>query len=105
MSRVGKNPVTLPSGVQINVDGLTVKVKGRVVTLRNDYKGDLCAVMPGLPAAASIDPVPREPVLLRTVIQQNPAQTIRVRRHPENHRRIDIIPPDPLPSARDPKIA
>jgi len=28
VSRVGKNPVTLPSGVQINVDGLSVKVKG-----------------------------------------------------------------------------
>ncbi len=34
---------------------LTVKVKGRVVTLRNDYKGDLCAVMPGLPAATVRD--------------------------------------------------
>ena len=28
MSRVGKNPVTLPAGVQMDVDGLTVKVKG-----------------------------------------------------------------------------
>jgi len=28
VSRVGKNPVTLPSGVQISVDGLNVKVKG-----------------------------------------------------------------------------
>ena len=28
MSRVGKKPITLPKGVQVNVDGLTVKVKG-----------------------------------------------------------------------------
>ncbi len=29
---------------------LTVRVGDRLVALRNDYKGDLCAVMPGLPA-------------------------------------------------------
>jgi large subunit ribosomal protein L6 len=28
MSRIGKKPVTLPKGVQINLDGQTVKVKG-----------------------------------------------------------------------------
>ena len=28
MSRVGKKPISVPKGVQINVDGLTVKVKG-----------------------------------------------------------------------------
>lgn len=30
---------------------ITVKVRGRPVTLRTDYKGDLCAVMAGAPAA------------------------------------------------------
>ncbi|GAA4022499.1 hypothetical protein GCM10022631_41290 [Deinococcus rubellus] len=30
---------------------ITVRVRGRPVTLRSDYKGDLCAVMAGAPAA------------------------------------------------------
>ena len=28
MSRVGKNPIQIPKGVEVNVEGLTVKVKG-----------------------------------------------------------------------------
>ena len=28
MSRVGRNPVTIPNGVQVNIDGAKVKVKG-----------------------------------------------------------------------------
>jgi len=28
MSRIGKNPVLIPSGVDVNIDGLTIKVKG-----------------------------------------------------------------------------
>lgn len=47
---------------------LTVSVKGRLVTLRNDYKGDLSAVMPGLPAAAVRDllvlPLPQGAITL-----------------------------------------
>ncbi|AZI43401.1 hypothetical protein EHF33_12135 [Deinococcus psychrotolerans] len=47
---------------------LTVKVKGRSVTLRNDYKGDLSAVMPGLSASAVRDllvlPVPQGAITL-----------------------------------------
>ena len=42
---------------------LTVRVKDRPVTLRNDFKGELSAVMPGLPAATVRDllvmPVPQ----------------------------------------------
>lgn len=65
--QVGSLPITSGVGVPEVENGeeyallifrgepLTVKVKGRVVTLRNDYKGDLCAVMPGLPAAAVRD--------------------------------------------------
>ena len=41
---------------------LTVRVMGRPVTLRNDFKGELCAVIPGLPVASVRDllvvPVP-----------------------------------------------
>ena len=39
MSRVGKKPVTVPSGVTATVDGQTVKVKGS--------KGELSFVVPG----------------------------------------------------------
>jgi large subunit ribosomal protein L6 len=28
MSRIGKNPVLIPSGVTVNIDGNTIKVKG-----------------------------------------------------------------------------
>lgn len=38
MSRIGKQPVTIPDGVDVNVDGLTVTVKGP--------KGDLTRDMP-----------------------------------------------------------
>ena len=40
MSRIGKQPVTLPKGVQVKVDGLRVEVKGP--------KGTLAREMPGL---------------------------------------------------------
>ncbi len=47
---------------------LTFKVKDRPVTLRNDYKGDLCVVMPGLPAAPVRDllalPVPGGAIII-----------------------------------------
>jgi large subunit ribosomal protein L6 len=28
MSRIGKNPVLIPSGVEVTIDGLNIKVKG-----------------------------------------------------------------------------
>lgn len=40
MSRIGKQPITLPAGVEVAIDGLTVKVKGP--------KGELTQVLPGL---------------------------------------------------------
>jgi large subunit ribosomal protein L6 len=39
MSRIGKQPITLPAGVEVAIDGLTVKVKGP--------KGELTQVLPG----------------------------------------------------------
>lgn len=42
MSRVGKNPVNVPDGVTVEIDGLVVKAKGKLgelsVTLTNDVK-------------------------------------------------------------------
>jgi large subunit ribosomal protein L6 len=42
MSRVGKNPVALPDGVTVEIDGNVVKAKGKLgelsVTLTNDVK-------------------------------------------------------------------
>ena len=47
---------------------LTVKVRDRSVTLRNDFKGELSAVMPGLPAASVRDllvlPLPQGAMIL-----------------------------------------
>ena len=29
MSRIGKQPIVIPSGVEVTIDGLNVKVKGK----------------------------------------------------------------------------
>ncbi|MGY8880051.1 MAG: 50S ribosomal protein L6, partial [Dehalococcoidia bacterium] len=34
MSRIGKAPITVPSGVDVTVDGTTVSVKGKVGELK-----------------------------------------------------------------------
>lgn len=36
MSRIGKNPITIPSGVEVNMDGSIVSVKGQKGTLTQD---------------------------------------------------------------------
>lgn len=38
MSRIGKLPITIPSGVEINIDGLNVKVKGQKGSLERTFR-------------------------------------------------------------------
>ena len=38
MSRIGKNPITVPAGVEVKVDGSTVTVKGPKGTLQKEFK-------------------------------------------------------------------
>jgi large subunit ribosomal protein L6 len=45
MSRVGKKPVSIPSGVTANVEGQTVKVKGPKGALQVVLHGDVSATM------------------------------------------------------------
>lgn len=37
MSRIGKNPITVPQGVEVKIDGTTVTVKGPKGTLTNEF--------------------------------------------------------------------
>lgn len=43
MSRVGKNPITIPSGTQVTIDGALLKAKGKLgelsITLHEDVQG------------------------------------------------------------------
>jgi large subunit ribosomal protein L6 len=41
MSRVGKQPITVPSGVEVTIDGTTVRVKGPKGQLHHDIVGDV----------------------------------------------------------------
>jgi large subunit ribosomal protein L6 len=45
MSRIGKKPVSIPSGVTANVEGQTVKVKGPKGALQVVLHGDVSATM------------------------------------------------------------
>lgn len=45
MSRIGKKPVAIPTGVTANVEGQTVKVKGPKGALQLVLHGDVVAVM------------------------------------------------------------
>ena len=47
MSRVGKKPVAIPSGVTANVEGQTVKVKGPKGALQLVLHGDVGAKVEG----------------------------------------------------------
>ncbi len=38
MSRIGKNPITVPAGVDVKIDGTTVTVKGPKGTLTKEFK-------------------------------------------------------------------
>lgn len=41
MSRIGKLPITVPAGVEINVKGTTVSVKGKLGTLTETIDSDI----------------------------------------------------------------
>ena len=41
MSRIGKHPVTIPSGVEVAVEGQTVKVKGKLGSLQETLPGEV----------------------------------------------------------------
>jgi len=41
MSRIGKLPITIPAGVEINVNGTTVSVKGKLGTLTQTVDADI----------------------------------------------------------------
>jgi len=38
MSRIGKLPITVPAGVEVNISGTTVSVKGKLGTLTKSFK-------------------------------------------------------------------
>src|SRR3954453_19860880 len=54
MSRVGKKPVAIPSGVSASVDGQTVTVKGPKGTIALALHGDVAAKVEG--SAVRVDP-------------------------------------------------
>ncbi len=41
MSRIGKSPITIPAGVEVNVKGTTVSVKGKLGTLNQEVDADI----------------------------------------------------------------
>lgn len=47
MSRIGKNPITVPAGVEVKVDGSTVTVKGPKGTLSKEFKPSMKITVDG----------------------------------------------------------
>ncbi len=47
MSRIGKNPITVPAGVEVKVDGSTVTVKGPKGTLSKEFKPSMKITLDG----------------------------------------------------------
>jgi large subunit ribosomal protein L6 len=47
MSRIGKQPITVPSGVEVTIDGPAVKVKGPKGQLQYDLIGELAIARDG----------------------------------------------------------
>lgn len=45
MSRIGQNPVTIPDGVEINVDGQNVKAKGKLGELTLDVHSEVAVAL------------------------------------------------------------
>ncbi|HLU50687.1 MAG TPA: 50S ribosomal protein L6, partial [Flavobacteriaceae bacterium] len=39
MSRIGKNPITIPSGVTVSIENNTVTVKGKLGELKQEFSG------------------------------------------------------------------
>ena len=47
MSRIGKNPITVPAGVEVKIDGSTVTVKGPKGTLTKEFKPSMKITVDG----------------------------------------------------------
>lgn len=47
MSRIGKKPITVPAGVDVKIDGVTVTVKGPKGTLTNTFNADMSIKLEG----------------------------------------------------------
>ncbi len=47
MSRIGKKPIVIPAGVQVNVEGSTVKVKGPKGELTNTFNPEISIAVEG----------------------------------------------------------
>ena len=47
MSRIGKQPINIPTGVTVDFDGHTLTVKGPLGTLKRDFKSDIKITVEG----------------------------------------------------------
>ena len=47
MSRIGKNPITIPAGVEVKVDGNTITVKGAKGTLTQKIRSEITVKVEG----------------------------------------------------------
>lgn len=47
MSRIGKNPITVPAGVDVKINGNEVTVKGPKGELKNTFNADMAIAMEG----------------------------------------------------------
>ena len=47
MSRIGKNPITIPAGVEVKVDGNTITVKGAKGTLNQKIRQEITVKIEG----------------------------------------------------------
>ena len=45
MSRIGKQPITLPSGVTASLNGATLSIKGPLGTITRDFKSDVAVTL------------------------------------------------------------
>ena len=45
MSRIGKHPVSVPSGVDVSIEGQTVKVKGKLGSLQQTLPGEVVVAL------------------------------------------------------------
>ncbi len=47
MSRIGKNPISIPAGVELSIDGNVVTVKGKLGELSQEISGDITVRIEG----------------------------------------------------------
>lgn len=47
MSRIGNNPISIPAGVELNIDGNVVTVKGKLGELTQEISGDITVRVEG----------------------------------------------------------